>query len=312
MQIYKIMKGNFALENTRDIRQHENNLRFHIKIEDKYYEYAIDNINKNTINVRCVIGKQKFRQKCYARLTLTVAGYLKTERKASNSKTPKWKWAESNIETDYFDLRSFSIQTHKCTKNCLKGCILKHSCAGHVVSRDRKRRHLDEARNYSIEFYTESTASAVKHADNKVGFGKPNAVEKEKPLSGVNDAAVKRSCRYDRNNWIEEMKFKPWSELKIPIDKDITKYRVEKFHHKFDDMEIFTLPSELILLNRFKTYADGTFRTINSCFLPKTKEKIFKQNYIVTIKWEYQDAVFAYPIIYCLMKRRRKIDYINF
>ena len=50
MQIYKITKGNFALENTRDIRPHENNLRFHIKIEDKYYEYAIDNINKNTIS----------------------------------------------------------------------------------------------------------------------------------------------------------------------------------------------------------------------------------------------------------------------
>ena len=43
MQIYKITKGNFALENTREIRPHENNLRFRIKIEDKYYEYAIDN-----------------------------------------------------------------------------------------------------------------------------------------------------------------------------------------------------------------------------------------------------------------------------
>ena len=30
MKIYKITKGNFALENTRDIRPHENNLRFHI------------------------------------------------------------------------------------------------------------------------------------------------------------------------------------------------------------------------------------------------------------------------------------------
>ena len=38
MEIYKITKGNFALENTRDIRPHENNLRFHIKIEEKYYE----------------------------------------------------------------------------------------------------------------------------------------------------------------------------------------------------------------------------------------------------------------------------------
>ena len=62
MEIYKITKGNFPLENTRDIRPHENNLRFHIKIEEKYYEYAIDNINKNTINVRCVIGKSKIRK----------------------------------------------------------------------------------------------------------------------------------------------------------------------------------------------------------------------------------------------------------
>ena len=46
MEIYKITKGNFALENTRDIRPHENNLRFHIKIEEKYYEYAIDTIAK--------------------------------------------------------------------------------------------------------------------------------------------------------------------------------------------------------------------------------------------------------------------------
>ena len=61
MEIYKITKGNFALENTRDIRPHENNLRFHIKIEEKYYEYAIDTINKKTINIRCVICKSKFK-----------------------------------------------------------------------------------------------------------------------------------------------------------------------------------------------------------------------------------------------------------
>ena len=47
-------------------------------------------------------------------------------------------------------------------------------------------------------------------------------------------------------------------------------------------------------------------------FYLKLKKKIFKQNYIITIKLEYQGAVFAFPIIYCLIKRRRKIDYINF
>ena len=74
MEIYKITKGNFALENTRDIRPHENNLRFHIKIEEKYYEYAIDTINKKTINIRCVICKSKFKKKCYARLFLRSDG----------------------------------------------------------------------------------------------------------------------------------------------------------------------------------------------------------------------------------------------
>ena len=104
MKIYKITKGNFALENTRDIRPHENNLRFHIQIEGKYYEYAIDTINKKTLNVRCVIAKSKFRAKCYARLTLIFADYLKTEPKACNSKKTKYKWDDHNIETDYFDV----------------------------------------------------------------------------------------------------------------------------------------------------------------------------------------------------------------
>ena len=72
MQIYKITKGNFALEKTRDKRPHENNLRFHIKIEDKYYEYAIDNINKKTINIRCVICKSKAHQNMHMSSNQTI------------------------------------------------------------------------------------------------------------------------------------------------------------------------------------------------------------------------------------------------
>ena len=72
MEIYKITKGNFCLDKTRDSRPHENNLRFHIKLNEKYYEYAIDTINKSTINIRCVVGKTKNSQKCYARATLLI------------------------------------------------------------------------------------------------------------------------------------------------------------------------------------------------------------------------------------------------
>ena len=67
MQLYKITKGNFSLENTKEIRPHENNLRSHVKIDEKFYEYAIDTINKKSINARCVMCKSKYKNKCYAR-----------------------------------------------------------------------------------------------------------------------------------------------------------------------------------------------------------------------------------------------------
>ena len=63
MELDFITKGNFGLNQTRDIRPHQNNLRFHFKIEDKHYEYAIDNINKSTISIRCVVCKSKTTDK---------------------------------------------------------------------------------------------------------------------------------------------------------------------------------------------------------------------------------------------------------
>ena len=107
MELYKITKGNFCLNATKDKRPHENNLRFHIRINDKHYEYAIDCINKSTINIRCVVGKTKTHEKCYARLTLLPGDYLKTEKKPCNSKRIKFRWSSENVETDYYDVRNF-------------------------------------------------------------------------------------------------------------------------------------------------------------------------------------------------------------
>ena len=47
MELYKIAKGNFCLNATRYERPHENNFRFHVKINDEHFEYAIDCINKS-------------------------------------------------------------------------------------------------------------------------------------------------------------------------------------------------------------------------------------------------------------------------
>ena len=170
MEIYKITKGNFCLDKTRDSRPHENNLRFHIKLNEKYYEYAIDTINKSTINIRCVVGKTKNSQKCYARATLLIGPQLKTTKKFCNSKKAKFQWCDENVESYYYDENNYTILEHHCTKSCLKGCVLRHSCAGHDVSRDRKRKHLDEARNFNFDFPDRTVSDAISYADARVGF----------------------------------------------------------------------------------------------------------------------------------------------
>ena len=52
MKLYKIPKGNFCLDKTKDKLPHENNLRFQVEKDEKIYEYTIDSINKESINVR--------------------------------------------------------------------------------------------------------------------------------------------------------------------------------------------------------------------------------------------------------------------
>ena len=74
MKLESITKGNYNLELTKETFKHEKNLRFHVKIDDRYFEYALDGINKTTINIQCVVRNQKKLQtqqkRCYARITL--------------------------------------------------------------------------------------------------------------------------------------------------------------------------------------------------------------------------------------------------
>ena len=37
---------------------------------------------------------------------------LKTEKK--DPKSPKFKWSDSNVEADFFDIRNYTVKPHKC------------------------------------------------------------------------------------------------------------------------------------------------------------------------------------------------------
>ena len=109
MILESITKGNFNLENTKKTFSHANNLRFHFQEDGRFYEYAVDTINKKSINMQCTIHKQdhvkRGRQikvpRCYGRITLIVGGRLKTQLKACNSKKPKYEWSDENLFQDY-------------------------------------------------------------------------------------------------------------------------------------------------------------------------------------------------------------------
>ena len=113
MILEKITKGNFNLELTKKTYKHENNLRFHVKIDERFYEYAIDTWNKHTINLQCVVYERKKIQgrvdqkRCYGRITIKIGGRLKTQPKNCNSKKPKYDWNEKNVFDDYLDLRNY-------------------------------------------------------------------------------------------------------------------------------------------------------------------------------------------------------------
>ena len=133
MKIYKIT--------TRDVKPHTSKLRFHITINDKLYEYVTQAINKTTINIMCASFKTKDHNSCRARATLIPGDHLKRTRnlkrtrKECKSKS-KFKWADTNIQTDYFDIGAYTFKDHSCIEMCLKGCVLKHTCP---VSKDETR-----------------------------------------------------------------------------------------------------------------------------------------------------------------------------
>ena len=86
MELFSITKGNFNLNKTKETYRHENNLRFHVRDENrKFYEFSINSWNKNTINLRCVNDR---KQKCSMKLTLSLREHLKTQEKIYTNEKP--------------------------------------------------------------------------------------------------------------------------------------------------------------------------------------------------------------------------------
>ena len=124
----------------------------------KIVSLYIVSLYKTTINIRCASLKTK--DHCHARATLIPGDHLKRTRNECKSKS-KFKWADTNIETDYFDIKSYAIKYHTCAEMCLKGCNLKHTCQG---SND-KARDPDENSTLTVRVNSKLTV-IVKNARN--------------------------------------------------------------------------------------------------------------------------------------------------
>ena len=268
MKLESITKGNFNLEQTKKTFSHANNLRFHFQIDGRYYEYAVDTINKKTINMQCTVHKQENTRKgvqtkvprCYGRITLIVGGRLKTQPKSCNSKKQKYEWSDENQFQDYLDVRNFAIQTHNCKNSCKKGCILKHNCAGHLLPRNRKRTYVDVARNHNLKNPSLEPEKSISRAE-ECAFPEEE-YEGEDVYHGISGYKIEKNLNADTMRWLDSMREKPWDYRNILHTLGPPKVvKKEKFCHEYDDgMKIFCIPSQLNFFKRFKAYGDGTFR----------------------------------------------------
>ena len=94
MELFAITKGNFNLDRTKEIRKHENNLRFHVKDENgKFHEFSINSWNRFTLNLRCIHDRSR---KCTVKLTVSLGEHLKIQEKICNSKQTKYEWDDKN------------------------------------------------------------------------------------------------------------------------------------------------------------------------------------------------------------------------
>ena len=275
MKLESITKGNFNLEQTKKTFSHANNLRFHFEHDGRFYEYAVDTINKKTINMQCTVHKQDHIKKkrhiqvprCYGRITLIVAGRLKTQLKSCNSKKPKYEWSDENVFEDYLDVRNYAIQTHVCKQSCKKGCTLKHNCEGHVLPRDRKRVFVDVARNHNLKNPSFEIEKSISRAEESA-FPEEE-YEGEDVYHGISGDLIEKRLNADTMKWLDSMREKPWYYRNILHQQTPKVVKREKFCHEYDDgQKIFCIPSQLNLFKRFKAYGDGTFKTINSLFHP--------------------------------------------
>ena len=126
----------------------------------KIVSLYIVSLYKTTINIMCASFNTKDHDNCHARATLIPGDHLKRTRNECKSKS-KFKWADTNIETDYFDIKSYAIKYHTCAETCLKGCTLKHTCQG---SND-KARDPDENSTLTVRVNSKLTV-IVKNAKN--------------------------------------------------------------------------------------------------------------------------------------------------
>ena len=161
LALEKITHGAYSTEKHKFYKKKnfkkENTLVFHFYNGDVYRTMQLDNVNKETINLKC----SKYRSTpvqtpCTARMTLKLSTILATIPKDPDQEKSRKKFVFSpdNDFEDYLKIRNYEI-SHECKKSCQYRCTTTHTCEGNKKSQATFKEHKSPTYCYSNYTYTD-------------------------------------------------------------------------------------------------------------------------------------------------------------
>ena len=279
--------------------------------------YEIDRIAKHSAALRCI------EKKCRARLS--IEHVIETEPFGSN----KGRVIGSAVlKQDLLNMNNWLKVYHSHTLKCkmtgpsicdkvehkFKSCESKTD--GQIIARKYRSFCIQE----KVAKPHKSNATILSNADDKFHTLVDENDQRRHPDYKTDDCGIDdkmENLAMNRANLLSngEIQFEPEFDHKIE-----NQYRFmpqknapsEKFVWEEPTFIYFGLSSDLMHIHRSTVSCDGTFDDANA--LKIKRKKVWEQMYILTKlnRNDEGDRTFSDPIGFCLMKRRRKIDYKKF
>ena len=279
-----------------------------------YMEYTISKVNSTTVALRCC------NRKCHSTLALETSHEIIIERTHIEPSGKKRNIYNFSKEADLADdsLYGLAYHDHSYSAKC-RDLNNYNECKTTIHIAECQY----ETKKSPIEkrTFTEKAISIAKNDKSLSASTIIKAMDIVDCKTGTNIPAAERYIQNDIKKILVQKRIwqargaerKSHREDHAEIPDDVRTFarresngdvRTEDFIFPCGEHIICVLPSELNRLVDSDWILDATFKSTNSMVG-------FYQTLIITIKYEVQDRVFLYPVVFCMMRTKSRNAYVD-